>query len=157
MEDREIIDLYFARSERAIRETERKYGRQVQGVAYGILRNRADAEECAGDTWLRAWNAMPPQRPDRLGAWLMRVARNLSLDRLRRSGAMKRGEPALALDELTEVVADVRDEADDGEIMAVQHREHPIFGVQFHPESIMTPDGKQMLMNFIEYARRHTT
>ena len=119
MEDREIIDLYFARSERAIRETERKYGRQVQGVAYGILRNRADAEECAGDTWMRAWNAMPPQRPDRLGAWLMRVARNLSLDRLRRSGAMKRGETALALDELTEVVADVRDEADDGEIMAV--------------------------------------
>ena len=47
--------------------------------------------------------------------------------------------------------------ADDGEIMAVQHREHPIFGVQFHPESIMTPDGKQMLMNFIEYARRHRT
>ena len=108
LEDREIVDLYFARSERAILETQRKYGRQVLGVAGGILRNAADAEECAGDTWLRAWNAMPPERPRRLGAWLMRVARNLSLDRLRRAKALKRGEPALALDELGEVVAEER-------------------------------------------------
>ncbi|MBR1821117.1 MAG: RNA polymerase sigma factor [Clostridia bacterium] len=122
MEDRAILDLYFARSERAIRATEEKYGRQVRGVARGILKNAADAEECAGDTWLRAWNAIPPARPNPLAAWLMRVARNLSLDRLRRARALKRGVPALALDELRDVAAKLPDEADSAAIRAAINR-----------------------------------
>lgn len=116
MDDRAILELYYARSERAIRATEAKYGRQVRSVARRILRNDADAEECAGDTWLRAWNAIPPAKPDPLAPWLMRVARNLSLDRLRRARALKRGEPALALDELGDVAASLPDEADSAAI-----------------------------------------
>ncbi len=122
MEDREIIELYFRRSEAAIRETDLKYGGQVRAAANGILRNTADAEECASDTWLRAWNAIPPQRPRVLGAWLLRIVRNLSLDRLRRAKALKRGVVTLALDELGEVAAVVSDDAEGREIMAVVNR-----------------------------------
>ena len=63
MEDTEIIDLYWARNERAIEETDRKYGNYCYTVADNILTNREDSEECVSDTWLRAWNSMPPQRP----------------------------------------------------------------------------------------------
>lgn len=83
MEDKEIIELYFARSEEAIGETARKYGAYCRTIAGRILPNAADAEECVSDTWLRAWNAIPPNRPERLGAFLGRITRNLSLDRLR--------------------------------------------------------------------------
>ncbi|MBE6949821.1 MAG: sigma-70 family RNA polymerase sigma factor [Ruminococcaceae bacterium] len=83
MEDGKIIELYFDRSESAIAETERKYGRYCRAIAGRILSNDADAEECVSDTWLRAWNAMPPNRPERLGAYLGRITRNLALDRLR--------------------------------------------------------------------------
>ena len=112
MDDQMILDLYFARSENAIAETKLKYGRQVWRVANGILENTADADECTSDTWLRAWNAIPPARPKMLLAWLMRVARNLSLDKLRRAKALKRGTTALALDELREVSLALPDAAD---------------------------------------------
>jgi len=112
MDDEKILDLYFARSEKAISETELKYGRQVWRVSNGILKNTADADECTSDTWLRAWNAIPPARPRAFLAWLMRVARNLSLDRLRRAKALKRGATALALDELREVALALPDTTD---------------------------------------------
>lgn len=83
MEDKEIIELYFARSEEAIGETARKYGAYCRTIAGRILPNAADAEECVSDTWLRAWGAIPPARPERLGAFLGRITRNLALDRLR--------------------------------------------------------------------------
>ena len=121
MEDREIVELYFARSERAIRETDGKYGRQVRNLAEGILKNCSDAEECVSDTWLRAWNAIPPARPSSLGAYLFRIARNLSIDRLRRKKALKRGEGALVLDELKEVASRVPEDAE-GEISAAISR-----------------------------------
>lgn len=92
MKDEEIIELYFARSESAIAETERKYGRYCRTIAGHILPDSADAEECVSDTWLRAWGAMPPNRPERLGAFLGRITRNLALDRLRSNKGAVREE-----------------------------------------------------------------
>lgn len=83
MEDKQIIELYFARSEEAIGESAKKYGGYCRIIAGHILPNAADAEECVSDTWLRAWGAIPPNRPERLGAFLGRITRNLALDRLR--------------------------------------------------------------------------
>ena len=102
MEDTQSIDLYFARDERAIRETDAKYGRFCLTVASNILTLPSDAEGCVSDTYLHAWNAMPPQRPDRLSAFLGRIARNLALNRWETYAAEKRGagQTALALDEL---------------------------------------------------------
>ena len=104
MNDAGIIDLYWQRSERAIPETENAYGPYCHTVAYNLLRNAEDAEESVNDTWLAAWNAMPPERPNSLKAFLGRITRNISVTRLRRSGSQKRGggEVSLALDELRE-------------------------------------------------------
>lgn len=102
MEDSKIIDLYWARSQQAIAESEHKYGAYCRTVARNILPRVEDAEECVNDTWLRAWNAMPPQRPTVLQAFFGTLTRNLSLDRWRRDRAEKRGGGTveLALEEL---------------------------------------------------------
>lgn len=107
MDDKGIIDLYFARDEQAIAETDLKYGKYCRAVAKSILVSREDCEECLSDTYLRAWNAMPPQRPKSLSAFLGRITRNLALDRFRHLSAEKRaaGECALAIDELGECVS----------------------------------------------------
>ena len=101
MEDSAIVDLYWAREERALTESDGKYGGYCRRVAINILNNPEDAEECVNDTWLRAWHAMPPSRPSILGAFLGRITRNLSLDRYKHSRAEKRGggqvQVALAL------------------------------------------------------------
>lgn len=89
MNDAGIIDLYWQRSERAIPETENAYGPYCHTVAYNLLRNAEDAEESVNDTWLAAWNAMPPERPNSLKAFLGRITRNISVTRLRRSGSQK--------------------------------------------------------------------
>ena len=83
MEDKQIIELFFGRAERAIEECAKKYGAYCRTIAGHMLPNTADAEECVSDTWLRAWNAIPPNRPERLGAFMGRITRNLALDRLR--------------------------------------------------------------------------
>ena len=83
MEDSKIIDLYFERNEAAITETNQKYGPYCRAIAGHILTNSADVEECVSDTWLRVWGAIPPNRPERLGAFLGKITRNLALDRLR--------------------------------------------------------------------------
>lgn len=82
MEDTEIIALYFSRNESAIAETSKKYGSYLNQVAYNILRTREDTEEILSDTYLAAWNAIPPQRPNVFRHFLSRITRNLSLDRL---------------------------------------------------------------------------
>lgn len=107
MEDSKIIELYFARNEAAISETDKKYGAYCHAIAYRILRCLPDSEECVNDTWLRAWNAMPPQKPGVLRQFLAKITRNLSLDRWRNAQAEKRGggEAALALEELSECVS----------------------------------------------------
>lgn len=91
MEDSAIIDLYWNREQRAVEETAEKYGSFLHSLAWNILHSRDDAEECVNDTYLRAWNAIPPARPAALRAWLGRIARNLSLDRWKTARTQKRG------------------------------------------------------------------
>lgn len=107
MEDNKIIELYWARSQQAITESQRKYGSYCRTIARNILPREEDAEECVNDTWLRAWNAMPPQRPTRLQAFFGKLTRNLCLDRWRRDHAAKRGgsQTELALEELEDCLA----------------------------------------------------
>ena len=101
MNDQDIIDLYFARNEQAISETDKSYGKVCMKVSMNILESRPDAEECVNDTYLNTWNAIPPTKPDSLGAFVCRIARNLSLNRLRDLRREKRNcELTLSLDEL---------------------------------------------------------
>ena len=108
LKDTEILDLYWAREEQAISETEKAYGSYCYSIAWHILYSKEDSDECVNDTWLRAWNAIPPKRPDRLAVFLGTITRNLSLDRWKGKHTMKRGneEMLLALDELAECVPD---------------------------------------------------
>ena len=108
MDDRAIVALYWKRAETAILETKKQYGRLLLSISRGILRNEEDAEECENDTYLRAWDTIPPKRPEKLSAFLAKITRNLSLDRYDAKHAAKRGggEVPLLLDELAEVVAD---------------------------------------------------
>ena len=106
MKDDQIVDLYWARSEKAISETANKYGHYCYSIAYNILHSNEDSEECVNDTYLNAWNAMPDQRPSKLRAFLGRITRNLSLKRWEKYTAEKRGagQVHLALDELQECI-----------------------------------------------------
>lgn len=106
MDDNQILDLYWSRSEDAILETDKKYGSFCFQVSFQILRNTQDADECVNDTWMKAWNAMPPQRPGKLQAFLGKLARNLALDRWDKAQAQKRGggRTALLLSELADCI-----------------------------------------------------
>lgn len=97
MEDSAIIDLYWNRDQRAISETAGKYGPFLHALVWNILHSRGDAEECVNDTYLRAWNAIPPARPAAFRAWLGRIARNLSLDRWKADRTQRRGGGAEVL------------------------------------------------------------
>ena len=106
MEDAQIIELYFARDQRAVAETDEKYGRYCFYLANSILENREDAEETLSDTYLRAWNAIPPVRPQVLRLYLARITRNLAFSRWRKDHAEKRGggQMELVLEELDECI-----------------------------------------------------
>ncbi len=106
MEDKAIVDLFFARSETAIEETQKKYGRYCHAIAKGILSSEEDAKECVSDAYVGAWNSIPPQNPENLATYLGKLTRNASLDRLRERKAKKRGEnsPCVSLDELAECI-----------------------------------------------------
>ncbi len=104
MDDNKIIELYFARNEAAVAETEKKYSGYCGAVARNILNKREDEEECLNDTWLAAWNDIPPSRPSVLRAYLGRITRNLSLNILRRRSAQKRGGLEAILSELDEAL-----------------------------------------------------
>ena len=107
MKDSEIVNLYWERSEQAVEETEKKYGRYCHRIAYNILENTEDSEECVNDTWLSAWNAMPDKRPERLSPFLGKITRNFALKKIVRGNAKKRGggEALLALEELDDCIA----------------------------------------------------
>ena len=90
MEDSQIIGLYFKRDEAAISETRAKYGAFCHKIALNILSINEDAEECVNDTYLRAWSSMPPQKPDRLGAWLGKVVRNIAINLWKKKHRQKR-------------------------------------------------------------------
>lgn len=109
MEDLRIIELFFERDEQAIKETEAKYGKLCHHIAYNILSDYADSEECVNDTYLGAWNAIPPTKPENLMAFLAKIARNQALKRLEYRKREKRSaEVMLTLNELAEVIADDR-------------------------------------------------
>lgn len=121
MDDKDIVDLYWARSERAIEESRKKYGACCKGVAFRILENREDAEECENDTYARTWNAIPTQRPELLGAFLCRIARNSALDKFKKRNAAKRGNGSIAhaIDELQDCIPsadNVEKEVEAGEL-----------------------------------------
>ncbi len=122
MDDRSIIELYFARDEQAIAKTQAKYGKLCFGIAHNILGNEQDAEECVNDTYAGLWNAIPPARPENLCAFVCRVARNLSLKRLAGLSRQKRDRAVtVSLSELEEILPDecVCDGKDEGEIAAL--------------------------------------
>ena len=104
MLDEQIIELYWNRDEQAIAQTSLKYGRYCHQIAWNVLRSLQDSEECVNDTWLRTWNAIPPQKPACLRAFLGRITRNLSLNRYKEKHAEKRGggQISAALDELAD-------------------------------------------------------
>lgn len=121
VEDVEIIRLYWARDESAIPAAAEKYGNYCASIAQNLLGNREDAEECVNDTWLRAWNAIPPQQPGILSAFLGTITRNLALDLFQRRTAQKRGGgTATVLEELEGLVSgtdDVEREIDRRELL----------------------------------------
>lgn len=108
MEDKQIIQLYFSRSENAIFETQKKYGKYCYKIALNILQTMEDSEECVNDTYLHTWNAIPPRKPNNFKVFLGKITRNLSLDRLKKYAAVKRGggEVSLSLDELDMCIPD---------------------------------------------------
>jgi RNA polymerase sigma-70 factor (ECF subfamily) len=107
VEDSEIVELFWQRSEAALAATEKKYANYCRSIAYGILRNYEDAQECVNDTLVKAWNAIPPARPSVLRTFLGKITRNLSLHALKKMTAEKRGlgQVPLALSELEECVS----------------------------------------------------
>ena len=109
--DDRIVELFWQRSESAISETADKYGDYCNSIAYNILYNREDAEESVNDTWLDAWNNMPPHKPSILSTFLGKITRRISIDRWRKKHAGKRGggEMDLVLDELEDCVSDPTD------------------------------------------------
>ena len=105
MDDRKIVDLYWARDEHAILESDKKYGRMLNSLSYSLLSSREDAEECVNDTYLDAWRAMPTARPEFLGAFLSKITRRISVDRFRAKHREKRGGMENLTEELSECVS----------------------------------------------------
>ncbi len=103
MSDDEIIEMYFARNETALAETREQYGRLIRSVSYSILKNAEEAEECENDVYLRAWESIPPTRPEHLAAYLCTISRRVSLNRYKYNNAAKRGE-ALPIDDLGDTI-----------------------------------------------------
>lgn len=112
MNDEEIIKLFEARDEKGISAAAERYGKLLRSVARGILRSEQDAEECESEALLRAWNSIPPARPERLCAYLCRIARRLALDRYDYNNADKRRAETLPIEELAEYIGGFGDAAD---------------------------------------------
>ena len=105
MDDQKIIDLYFSRDEMAIQETASKYGSLCQQISENIVGNTSDAEECVNDTYLKAWNSIPPTRPASLGAFVCKIVRRLSINRLKYNRRLRRNcEVDVALHELEDCI-----------------------------------------------------
>lgn len=107
MDDKQIIRLFFERSEQAITELSQKYGDLCMKIARSILNDPQDAEECVNDAWLGAWNSIPPQSPDPLRAYICRIVRNHALKKYRANTALKRGNQfEVSLSELEDCIPD---------------------------------------------------
>ena len=149
LNDDEIVQLYFERSEESIAQSEEKYGRLCRSVIRRILPDERDAEECLSDLWVRVWNSIPPERPRALGAFLARIARNLALDRLSYNHAEKRASALTeAFEELEPCLVGADDSQQQAEaaefnawirkFLAVQSRDNRVFFVRryWYGESI---------------------
>lgn len=109
MNDEKIIELFFARSESGIRELDNKYGKACHKLSYNIVNNRQDAEECVNDSYLGAWNAIPPAKPNPLLTFILRIVRNISLNRYHKNKAAKRScSYEAALEEIEGCIADLK-------------------------------------------------
>lgn len=108
MEDSRIVSLYWNRDEAAIDQTDKKYGRYLTKIAYNILADQEDAKESVNDTYLAAWNSMPPHKPDVLSTYLGKLTRRISIDLFRKKTSRKRGggEYALSLQELEDCIGE---------------------------------------------------
>ena len=115
MTDQEIVELYVARSENAIKESADKYGNYCTYIAMNILYNREDSEECVNDTWLHTWNAIPPKIPAMLKTFVGKITRNLALNLYEKQNAQKRGggETTAVIDELYECLPDTSSDRPD--------------------------------------------
>ncbi len=122
MQDEHIIGLYFSRDEKAIKETDKKYGRYCHTIAYNVLHDDGESEECVNDTYYRAWNNIPPTRPTKLSSYLGRITRHLALNRYEKMSAKKRGGGAVSavLDELAECIPDSTSEDVTNELVITQ-------------------------------------
>ncbi|MBR2320074.1 MAG: sigma-70 family RNA polymerase sigma factor [Clostridia bacterium] len=124
MNDQHIVELYWQRDESALQMTAANYGAALTAVAQRILDDRAESEETVNDTYLKAWNTIPPHKPTKLGAFLAKITRELAIDRYRRRRAEKRtaSQYALSLEELSECIpgGETPDEALDSKVLA-QH------------------------------------
>lgn len=120
MDDAKIVQLYWDRNEQAIPVTANKYGNYCTSIAINILGNREDAEECVNDTYMNAWNSMPPHRPNILSTFLGKIVRTLSIKRYKHNTADKRGggQATVVLDEIAEFVSDT-----DSVEQEIDHRE----------------------------------
>ena len=122
-DDEKIIELFFERSEQAIRELDIKYGKLCRNLSYNIVNSRRDAEECVNDAYLGAWNAIPPARPDPLLSYIVKIVRNISLKIYWRKEAAKRsGHYTVALEEIEGCIADqktVEDEIEARELARI--------------------------------------
>ncbi len=107
LSDKAIVDLYWDRNEKAIDETDKKYGKYLYTIAYNIIHSRLDCEECLNDTYLGTWNSIPPQKPVSLQNFLSRITRNIAVDKYREKSASKRipSELVDSLDELSETLS----------------------------------------------------
>ncbi|MBQ7131914.1 MAG: RNA polymerase sigma factor [Oscillospiraceae bacterium] len=141
MKDDEIIKLYFDRCESAIAESDEKYGLYCVKIADNILGDRRDSEECVSDTWVKAWNTIPPQKPAKLSLFFGAITRNLAIDRYRKRKAEKygAGQIAVCLDELNECIGangNFADELDlketlDGFLYALKDEPRRIFMLRY--------------------------
>lgn len=128
MEDRKIIELYFSRDQQAIAETSDKYGRLLAKIAGGILNSSHDADECVNDTYLKLWEAIPPNKPDNLCSFAARIVRNLAINMLSKRNTLKRGQGKLdvVLDELSECIPSsvnsVEESIDEKELTGIINR-----------------------------------
>jgi len=119
MEDNSIIELYFERNQSAIDETDKKYGKYCNTISYNILFDHFEADECVNDTYLRVWNSIPPNRPNVFRAYLAKITRNLSLNRLEKREAEKRGggQYDIALSEIENTVSSAETDLADKEVV----------------------------------------
>lgn len=108
MDDNRIIELYFARDERAIEETKTSYGRLIYSVAYNILHSVIESEECESDTYLRTWNSIPPTRPNYFSAFLTKISRNLAINKLRQSSRRAPLATELIFEEIADAIPDTK-------------------------------------------------